>query len=155
MQTKGRKVYCEKCGFEREMGDRYEFTNPVPFENFAKWYEWQTEEMHKELQANPDYKLQDSVQLFHSCKGGKTILSKAGEGVCVLDESGLTYIGTDNGKEVEKHFPLTELYRLLFGAGENFEAYDGEEIYYFVPENKRSCVAWYIASGLLYTAQEK
>jgi hypothetical protein len=38
----------------------------------------------------------------------------------------------------------------LFGAGENFEVYVGKEIYYFVPEERRSAVEWYITSMLLW-----
>ena len=30
-----------------------------------------------------------------------------------------------------------------------FEIYEENEIYYFVPEDKRSSVMWYIVSGLL------
>ena len=46
-------------------------------------------------------------------------------------------------------FPLDKIYRILFGAGEDFEIYEDKEIYYFVPEDKRTCVMWYILSGLL------
>jgi hypothetical protein len=43
---------------------------------------------------------------------------------------------------------MQDIYRLLFGSGEDFEIYEGTEIWYFVPTNLRSCIAWYIASGL-------
>jgi hypothetical protein len=66
-----------------------------------------------------------------------------------LNRNGLTYIGTEYGENVEKHFPLSKIYRLLFGAGEDFEIYDGKEIYYFTPEERKSCVDWYIASAKL------
>ena len=46
-------------------------------------------------------------------------------------------------------FTLEQVYRILFGAGEDFEIYDGKELYYFVPENKRSCVMWYMVSEIL------
>ena len=59
------------------------------------------------------------------------------------------YKGTQDGKGIEKFFPLDSIYRILFGAGEDFEIYEGKELYYFVPEEKRSCVAWYIVSELL------
>ena len=78
------------------------------------------------------------------------MLSLAGEGVTTLDKTGLTYRGMDNGQEIVKHFPLEKMYLILFGAGEDFDVHDGEEIYYFVPEEKRSCVAWYAVSRLLY-----
>ena len=38
IRTHKKKVFCEKCGFMREMDTRYAFTEPAPFENFAKWY---------------------------------------------------------------------------------------------------------------------
>jgi hypothetical protein len=44
---------------------------------------------------------------------------------------------------------MSEIYRLLFGAGEDFELYEGRERFYFIPEDKRSCVDWYIVSKIL------
>ena len=41
---------------------------------------------------------------------------------------------------------MRSVYRVLFGAGEDFEVYDGKEIWYFVPEDKRRCVDYYVAS---------
>jgi hypothetical protein len=66
-----------------------------------------------------------------------------------LDKTGLVYRGTRDGETVEKHFTMEHIYRLLFGAGEDFEIYEGKEIWYFVPENKRSSVTWYIVSEIL------
>lgn len=149
IQTKGREVYCEKCGFKREVDTRYAFTEPAPFENFAAWYAWQTEEMEKEMLADPDFALEEPVTLKHSSKDGKKMLREAGKGVCRLDKTGLTYEGERDGEQTVKHFSLSEIYRVLFGAGEDFEVYEGSEIWFFVPEDTRSCVAWYIASGLL------
>ena len=53
-------------------------------------------------------------------------------------------------EETELHFSLQKIYRLLFGAGENFEVYDGTEILYFVPEERRSAVDWYMSSMILH-----
>ena len=46
--------------------------------------------------------------------------------------------------------PIEKIYRLLFGAGENFETYIGPDIHYFKPLEKRSCVDWYLASEIIY-----
>ena len=46
--------------------------------------------------------------------------------------------------------PILIMYRLLFGVGEDFEIYDGTQILYFVPEEKRSAVQWYMASMILH-----
>ena len=35
------------------------------------------------------------------------------------------------GKEIEKFFPMSQIYRLLFGAGVDFEIYEGKEIWFF------------------------
>ena len=148
--TERNRVKCEKCSLSAEIGKRYEFKDGVPFENFAKWYEWQSEYIKSEIDEDEDYFLTSRVELRHASKDGRTLLSLAGEGVCTLTKEGLTYVGTEYGEEVEKHFPLSQIYRILFGAGEDFEVYLGKEIYYFTPEEKRSCVDWYIASTILY-----
>ena len=74
----------------------------------------------------------------------------AGSGLCTLTSEGLTYEGSEWGEPVRKHFPIEGIYRLLFGAGEDFEVYLGKEIYYFTPKERRSCVDFYIASKILY-----
>jgi hypothetical protein len=55
-----------------------------------------------------------------------------------------------DGETVELQFSLRRIYRLLFGAGVNFEIYDGTQILFFVPEEKRSAVQWYMASMILH-----
>ena len=94
------------------------------------------------------FTLSSKVELRHLSTSGKTT-RHAGEGLCTLTREGLKYIGTQDGEQIEKLFPLKEIYRILFGAGEDFEIYDGQEIYYFVPENLRSCVVWYMVSDIL------
>ena len=61
----------------------------------------------------------------------------------------LTEYKLKDGETVEKLFPMTEIYRLLFGAGENFEIYQGRQMYFFVPREPKSSVDWYIASKIL------
>ncbi len=147
--TKGMHVHCESCGMKATLDRRYSFINAQPFDNFASWYEWQTEEYKKEILSNPDFALRSKVELKNSDKRGKKSLIYAGKGECTLNRVGLTYVGTRNGEHVTKHFPMSEIYRLLFGAGEDFEIYEGREIFYFIPEDKRSCVDWYIVSKIL------
>jgi hypothetical protein len=78
------------------------------------------------------------------------MLRSAGRGICTLDREGLIYRGTVDGAETELTFPIGDIYRLLFGAGEDFEVYVGETIHYFIPDERRSCVEWYMASAILY-----
>ena len=148
LKTSKNQIACEACDLNVSVDDRYGLSG-VQFKTIAEWYDWQTDEIRKEIKNNKNYVLTDKVELRHLSGGGKRLTNFAGNGTCTLDRNGLLYKGTDNGEEVEKFFPQDVIYRLLFGAGENFEIYDGKEIYYFVPTDKRSCVEWYIVSGLL------
>lgn len=154
IQTKKRDVFCTHCGMRATLDDRYSFIDHKPFENFQVWNDWQAEKLKQEILANEDYVLSEKVYLNHSSKDGKTLVRLAGEGVCYMDRNGLTYKGTDDGEYVEKHFPMEQMYRVLFGAGEDFEIYDGREIYYFRPEDLRSCSRWYMASIILKNISE-
>ena len=140
-----------------ELLDTYEL---VPFddtcvipETQTAWFNLERELIRKEVRQE-DFVLEETVQLgmlpeFSLLKNEATS-EIVGSGKLRLDRSGLTYEGTREGEEVKLHFTLERIYRLLFGAGVNFEIYDGSEIYFFVPEEKRSAVDWYTASMILH-----
>lgn len=153
LSTNKRTITCDCCGMKVEMDDRYGLSG-VKFKNIAQWYEWQTQEFAKEIEKKTDFCLKAKVELRHLSKDGKSCTRYGGKGVCTLTKEGLKYVGTDDGLVTEKSFEMKNIYRILFGAGEDFEIYDGNEIYYFVPENKKSCVAWYIVSGILKEKME-
>ncbi|MBQ8432794.1 MAG: VTT domain-containing protein [Clostridia bacterium] len=155
LRTKGRTIFCESCGETVTMNDRYGFPSSAPFANFTQWYAWQFEELQKEILADPGYALTSKVEFRLPSKDGRTMLRHAGDGVCTLDRSGLRYVGTRDGEEVDLFFPIGQIYRLLFGAGENFEIYVGSEIQYFVPEDRRSAVEWYMTSMILVDQAKK
>ncbi len=147
--TKGDEVFCEKCGRLTSQDGRYSFEKDFKFSNFAEWYEWQKGVLETEILSNPDYSLTAKVELYLPSSDGKKLTRFAGNGICTLDRNGLKYEGTRDGEEYNAHFSIERVYRLLFGAGENFEIYNGSEILYFVPEEKRSSVEWYMASMIL------
>ena len=147
--TKKNKVFCEHCGYLTSVDDRYGFTEEFQFANFAQWYDWQTALLEKEIAENENYTLSSPVEL-RLPGDGSGLTRHSGEGICTLNREGLTYVGTMDGETVELHFSIRKIYRLLFGAGENFEIYDGTKIHYFVPRERRSAVDWYMASKLLY-----
>jgi uncharacterized membrane protein YdjX (TVP38/TMEM64 family) len=154
IKTKGRLVTCEKCDLCLELDDRYSFKENPYFENFARWYDWQYALIKSDIDKNSDYVLKSKVTLKLPSLDGESLLRYGGEGECELNKDGLTYRGTRDGKDFEIFFPICEIYRLLFGAGEDFETYVGKEIYYFIPEEKRSCVEWYITSDIFYKKKE-
>ena len=143
------KLFCERCGYLTKVSDRYGFDEGFLFENLTKWYDWQKDLLEQEISENEDYSLTSKVEL-RLPGSGKGLTRHGGFGVCTLNREGLTYSGTKDGQRVELHFSVQRIYRLLFGAGENFEIYDGTQILYFVPEEKRSAVDWYTASMLLH-----
>lgn len=147
--TKKDKVFCEHCGELTSLDSRYAFTGEFQFENLAQWYDWQKDLLRQEILENEDYALVSPVEL-RLPGNGNGLTRGAGRGVCTLNREGLTYTGTKDEEETTLHFSLQKIYRLLFGAGENFELYDGTEILYFVPDEKRSAVDWYMASMILH-----
>ncbi len=147
--TKGREILCKNCGKLTVLNDRYGFAEGFRFANFAQWYHWQKKELRQKILADKAFALQSKVEL-RLPSNGNGLTRSAGNGICTLDRTGLRYTGTKDGEEVDIQFPLQQIYRLLFGAGENFEVYSGNQIFYFVPEVKQSAVDWYMTSMILY-----
>lgn len=150
LTSSGNTISCGNCGYTDTMDDRYEFTSPDrAFVNHQEWYDWQMSVLRQQIESDPNFELSDKVELKHPSIGGGTQLRTVGRGTCVFNRQGLTYTGTDDGKEIVKFFPMSTIYRLLFGAGEDFEIYEGENLWYFIPDDKRTCVKWYMASIIL------
>ena len=143
-------VVCNSCGLRANLDDRYAFVNGYPFNNLSEWYDYQLTQLKKEIESDENYALQSRVTLKLPSTDGKTFMRVAGYGTCTLDRKGLTYKGSLDGEQIEKFFPIQTIYRLLFGAGEDFEVYENKVLWYFVPENKKSCVTWYNASEILF-----
>ncbi len=145
----GNTISCS-CGFSLTLDDRYNFTGEnVPFRNQQEWYDYQFEVLQKEAE-NTDFSLSSPVTLRRPSHDGRSIVEETGKGVCTLNKDGLLYKGTSSGEEIELFFPMDNVYRLLFGAGEDFEIYDGSDYYSFVPQEPKLAVKWYIASIILH-----
>lgn len=147
--TRKASVLCEHCGHLTRVSDRYAFDEGFRFADLTGWYDWQMALLEREIAGNADYTLSSRVELRLPGRGN-SLTRHGGQGVCTLTRSGLTYAGTKDGETVELHFSLRQIYRLLFGAGVNFEIYDGAEILFFVPEDTRSAIDWYMASMILH-----
>ncbi len=143
-------LICNSCGLRANLDNRYSFVDKKPFSNFLEWYDWQKNLLKNQIESDENYKLESKVKLKLPSIDGKTFMRDAGYGTCTLDRKGLTYKGTVDGEQIEKFFPIKTIYRLLFGAGEDFEVYDSKVLWYFVPENKKTCVTWYNASEVLF-----
>ncbi len=149
MKTEGMQVYCTECSHKLTLDNRYAFTDQSLFKNYAEWYDWQVQKLREEIACNPDYVLEATVTLKMASKKGNKLVEPVGVGVCRLNRSGLAYEGEIDGKKVAKHFPIESMIMLLYGAGEDFEIYEKDQIYYFVPSELKSCIKWHIASLIL------
>ncbi len=150
LKTKGKDIFCSCCGKLTSLDKRYGFDKGFRFENPLQWYDWQYALAKEEIILNENFALSSKVELRLPSKDGKSFTRHAGQGECVLDRQGLKFSGERDGEPYSVSFSLKRVYRLLFGAGENFEIYNGSEILYFVPKDKRTCVDWYITSRILY-----
>ena len=153
--TKGREIFCETCGKLTELDDRYAFTPDFLFKNFGEWYDWQKCVFEAEISKDENYSLVAEVELRLPDEKGKKLTRKAGNGVCTLNRLGFKFEGVKDNEPYVAEFSIDRAYRLLFGAGENFEIYNGSEILYFVPLEKRSCIDWYLTSMILYDRKNK
>lgn len=154
LSTHGRDILCKNCGKLTSLDDRYGFAPDFRFENFNQWYHWQKDLIRDQILQDEDYTLTSEVEL-RLPGTGSSLTRSAGKGVCTLSRKGLTYRGTRDGEDYEVSFSIRKAYRLLFGAGENFEIYDGTEILYFVPAVRQSAVEWYMTSMILYDETQR
>lgn len=149
IKTHGSDVFCEKCGKLTSLDSRYKFDEGFKFESFPEWYEWRVSLMRDEILSDESFSLSSRVEYFLPGIDGKTMLRSVGRGVCTLTREGLFYEGERDGETVGLHFPMESIYRLLFGAGESFEIYEGQTIHLFRPDEGRSAIDWYTASIIL------
>ena len=147
--TKKNKIFCQHCGYLTSLDNRYDFDEDFHFPDLTQWFDWQKALLEKEITENETFSLSSPVEL-RLPGTGKGLTRHGGYGTCTLNRDGLTYVGTKDGETVELHFSLQRIYRLLFGAGVNFEIYDGTQLLFFVPEEKRAAVDWYLASMILH-----
>ncbi len=148
MKTEKNRIYCS-CGMSASLDSRYKLSGDIPFTKITDWYDWQADEYRRALDNDESFAISSRVTLHHSSKDGKKMLRTAGEGIATLNKEGLTYVGSRDGENISKVFPMDSIYRVLFGAGENFEIYEGKEIWYFRPEILSSSIDWYIFSAIL------
>ena len=154
LQANGKTITCEKCDMVVTMDNRYALSG-VEFKNIGEWYDWQKGVLRERIENDADFCITSKVKLHHLDKKRKKTTEYAGEGEVCLDKSGLRYDGTEYGKNISKFFPMENIYRILFGAGEDFEIYEDKELYYFVPENKRECVTYSLVSEIFKEKEEQ
>jgi hypothetical protein len=115
----------------------------------VEWYEYQKEFFRKALHE-PDFKLQNQVDLFSNIKS-QTTLDYVGSGVITLTNSELFYEGTIAEEKVVKYFKLDQLTQLPFAPASHFEVPDYDASFKFVPtDNIKGVMEWVIAIDIMH-----
>ena len=111
MNTEGVKLWCGSCGATWEMDtlSRLHGVNTeAGFSHVPDWYNWEREEVRKEVQAGT-YHFEDDVRVedYYSTKVG---FVNAGEAHFVHDENGFTFTGTVDGQPFHLNKPVSSMY---------------------------------------------
>ncbi len=115
------------------------------FENYSQWYDWQLEEMKKEV-ANPNFKLSEEVEYGYDEPGVDNYV-KAGKGVMTLTHNGWDYVGTFKGEQVCEHDDPQAVFLATLKVGLHFELpYRFEHCRVFYPQNGLHSMKWHLAS---------
>lgn len=109
MRAKKDRLYCEACGNAVKVDEYYQFIpeneNSAYLTNINTWNGMQRECIEKEVESD-GFSLTDGCVVIHYKKNRKYGVKEFGRGVLTLDKSGFTYKGDDDGKEVERFYPL-------------------------------------------------
>ncbi len=126
-KTEGTKLWCEACGATWEMDtlSRLHGVNTeAGFAHIPDWYNWEREEVRKEVQAGT-YRFEDDVRVedYYSTKVG---FVNAGDAHVVHDENGFTFTGTVDGKPFNLNKPVSSMYSVhieydFLGRGDAFD----------------------------------
>ena len=142
LSTKGNTIKCDTCGFSVDLREDYSFTeNEFGFNNIHEWYKYICEyEVEHTIKNNITLQTEVVVKELN-LEDPK--LDKVGKGICTLNNDHFTFKGTIDGEELEFSIKTPDVKGLAFSAGEEFELYYGNYLYYFYPTtNRPQCAKW-------------
>ena len=139
LSTKGNTIKCDSCGFELEINDNYWFNeNEYNINNIHDWYEVIEEYERNNISNGINMKCEVIVKKHNLTDKS---LDEEGKGVCYLTNKEFKFEG--DLKVGSFTYDIKNLGGLAFSAGEEFECYFNNELYYFYPvENRSQCCKW-------------
>ena len=160
ISSQGNDITCSCCGAKATIQDDFTFKwnveNPMCFENYSQWYDWQLEEMKKEV-AKPDFKMSEEVDYGYDEPGVDNYV-KAGKGVMTFTHDGWDYEGTFKGEQVHEHDDPQAVFLATLKVGLHFELpYKYGRCRVFYPQNGLHSMKWHLASLAmsLYLAEKE
>ncbi|MBQ3108325.1 MAG: hypothetical protein IJC67_01805, partial [Clostridia bacterium] len=131
---------CTACG-NRVRLDEYGFLHPVgeqdrAYSTVSEWVEFQQSRIREEI-ASGQFRLSTPAEIRVNDAEKKQKHVRAGEGVLTLDKKEFRYEGTLRGEAVTLTFPVQEVFKCPFRAGDDFEIPNTGEILAFAPQEGR------------------
>lgn len=155
LSTSGNNITCSCCGSTATIQDDFTFKwtasnkktypNAQYFENYSQWYDWQLDEMKKEV-SNPNFKLSEEVEYGYDEPGVDNYV-KVGKGIMTLTHNGWDYEGTFKGEQVCEHDDPQAVFLATLKVGLHFELpYRFGRCRVFYPKNGLHSMKWHLAS---------
>lgn len=114
---KGDDLTCSHCGNAVTVKGDMRFypknEDTVYIDRLDKWNLLQKRLLRREI-LKEDFCVTDTVSLYHNNPKKKYGFYPYGRGTMTLDKEGLTYKGSDDGKEVEYFYPLESIPNVAF-----------------------------------------
>lgn len=143
-------ITCHSCGYSVKMNSRGVFeknsNDEVLFDNEAKWYNWEKEEILENVKNNTLY-LTGTFDIYHNINKDYELVN-LGTGNVVLTNDELYYEGMFNGEQKRIDFKLFALTQLPFETRNHFAIPSDEGTFEFKPANgeKASKIAQFVQS---------
>ena len=131
--SRGNAIVCSGCGAKYEIGNRYEFTGGE-YKNLSEYYQ-----AIKRTEAEGVDDLVFDVEVKTEIYDLKSKKTREDEGVFHLDPQKFGYKSTVSDIVFEREIESVE--GLAYSAGEEFETYFNDELYYFYPKKERAICA--------------
>ncbi|MGN1278082.1 MAG: hypothetical protein ACI4UG_01220, partial [Candidatus Onthovivens sp.] len=149
-------LVCKKCHNKVEMDNSYALSavnGKSPFKNPKDWFDYEREEVKKEIQ-DPEFYLEDEVEIgflpkYEYLKNLKTSEIE-GNGVLRIDHEGIHFKGKRNNEPYEVEFNLVETptYGMCTDASRFYTFYKGEFIEFY--PKRLSTIKWLLVTEELH-----
>lgn len=146
-------IICKHCGLKVKVNEYYDLitikANKIP-KDIDEWFKWQRRCVSKEINSdNFELSLTGSLCTLKIDKLRKE--SKSREvlsiGNVILNNKGLVFNGTLNGKEVDFNFHAKSVYSLTLSTKGYLEFYSDGEYFMIIPDDtNQSLIKWTLAS---------
>ncbi len=132
-ETKKNRLVCTACSHELVFDKNYLADGKTISDLHAEQMQY--------LKTLKDYCFEEKVAI-HRFDKRLGVMTERGCGVCRLDESGIVYEGTEDGKEVRYEKTPAELQALIYTEEKHFQFYVDKELRFFYPEKREICAKW-------------